>query len=94
MSIDTIASILMWLIGGGAVGLIFIIGFANKVLVFMARTEERINAEERLSVRFIKMGEDIKEQIAQNEKVIADIRNDLKWLKQSQEEILKELKSK
>lgn len=94
MSIDTIASILMWLIGGGAVGLIFIIGFANKVLVFMARTEERLNAEEKLSSHFIKMGEDIKEQIAQNEKVVADIRNDLKWLKQSQGEILKELKSK
>lgn len=94
MAISTIASILMWLIGGGAVGVIFIIGFANKVLVFMARTEERLNAEEKLSVNFIKTGEDIKEQIAQNEKVVADIRNDLKWLKQSQEEILKELKSK
>lgn len=94
MSIDTIASILMWLIGGTALGVIFMIGFANKFLVFMARTEERLNAEERLSAQFIKMGEDIKEQIAQNEKVVADIRNDLKWLKQSQEEILKELKSK
>ena len=88
MAISTIASILMWLIGGGAIGVVFCIGFANKVLVFMARTEER------LSVHFIKMGEDIKEQIVQNERVVADIRNDLKWLKQSQEEILKELKNK
>ena len=60
----------------------------------MARTEERLKAEETLSVHFIKMGEDIKEQIVQNERVVADIRNDLKWLKQSQEEILKELKNK
>lgn len=94
MAISTIASILMWLIGGGAIGVVFVIGFANKVLVFMARTEERLKAEETLSVHFIKMGEDIKEQIAQNERVVADIRNDLKWLKQSQEEILKELKNK
>lgn len=94
MAISTIASILMWLIGGCAFGVIFIIGFANKVLVFMARTEERLKAEETLSVHFIKMGEDIKEQIVQNERVVADIRNDLKWLKQSQEEILKELKGK
>ena len=94
MAISTIASILMWLIGGGAIGVVFVIGFANKVLVFMARTEERLKAEETLSVHFIKMGEDIKEQIVQNERVVADIRNDLKWLKQSQEEILKELKNK
>ena len=94
MAISTIASILMWLIGGGAIGVVFVIGFANKVLVFMARTEERIKTEETLSVHFIKMGEDIKEQIVQNERVVADIRNDLKWLKQSQEEILKELKNK
>ena len=94
MAISTIASILMWLIGGGAIGVVFVIGFANKVLVFMARTEERLKAEETLSVHFIKMGEDIKEQIVQNERVVADIRNDLKWLKQSQEEILKELKGK
>ena len=94
MAISTIASILMWLIGGGAIGVVFVIGFANKVLVFMARTEERIKTEETLSVHFIKMGEDIKEQIVQNERVVADIRNDLKWLKQSQEEILKELKGK
>ena len=94
MAISTIASILMWLIGGGAIGVVFVIGFANKVLVFMARTEERIKTEETLSIHFIKMGEDIKEQIVQNERVVADIRNDLKWLKQSQEEILKELKGK
>lgn len=94
MAINTVASILMWLIGGGAIGVVFVIGFANKVLVFMARTEERLKAEETLSVHFIKMGEDIKEQIVQNERVVADIRNDLKWLKQSQEEILKELKGK
>lgn len=94
MAINTVASILMWLIGGGVIGVVFCIGFANKVLVFMARTEERLKAEETLSVHFIKMGEDIKEQIAQNERVVADIRNDLKWLKQSQEEILKELKGK
>ena len=94
MAISTIASILMWLIGGGAIGVVFVIGFANKVLVFMARTEERLKAEVTLSVHFIKMGEDIKEQIVQNERVVADIRNDLKWLKQSQEEILKELKGK
>lgn len=94
MAINTVASILMWLIGGGAIGVVFVIGFANKVLVFMARTEERLKAEETLSVHFIKMGEDIKEQIVQNERVVADIRNDLKWLKQSQEEILKELKNK
>ena len=92
MSIDTIASILMWLIGGAAVGVIFSIGFATKMLVFKASTEARIDAEEKLSVHFIKMGEDIKAQIIQNEKVVADISSDLKWLKASQEQILKELK--
>lgn len=91
MSIESIVHLLMWVTGGIIGGLVFLLTFAFKISNFMIAINLRVEQEEGYTKHFIKTGENIKDQLAQHELVVSDIRNDLKWLKESQERILKVL---
>ena len=92
MSIDTIASILMWVSGGVIAGLFFSVGFAIKVLIFMTETKGRLTQEEGYTTHFIKTGENIKEQISQHNQLLTEITLTYGHIKESIEDIKEAIK--
>jgi 2-phospho-L-lactate transferase/gluconeogenesis factor (CofD/UPF0052 family) len=92
MSIGTIASIVMWLSGGVIAGVIFIVGFAIKVLIFMTKANERLTAQEELMRHTIKSGENIKDQLAAHHNLITEISLNFKYISKAIDDIKETLK--
>lgn len=88
MSLETTIDIIKWVLGGLGMACIWLFNFYVNYAKKMVSVEQRLNAEETLSAHFIKTGENIKEQLANHDLIVNELRSDIRHMKETQERIL------